>query len=66
MIACEKCWGDSGGNTQEYYSLIQSTECTPEEQAGGSSGYCPLCHRWTVHQHAKCCVSCGWRRDDPN
>ena len=55
MSACEKCWSDAIG-TNTPYDLILSRRhgraaCTPEEQAGPGAMECPVCKRWTLHQH---------------
>ena len=70
MPSCEKCWGDSylraltsfKDQSECYHDLIQernSKPCTPEEQAGSDASICPECHRKTIHQYAKVCMSCG-------
>lgn len=54
MSSCEKCWRDSrdaDDPPREYMRLIESRVCTPEEQAGPDAMQCPVCLRWTVHQH---------------
>ena len=58
MASCEKCWSESE-NTDQYHELLKIRKCTPEEQAGEESGFCPVCERKTIHQYAKSCVICG-------
>ncbi len=59
MSSCEKCWADSGGDTELYRRLLSTRECTFEEQAGPDAGWCPICTKKTLHQHTKICTLCG-------
>ena len=76
MSACEKCWRDSRSADEpnvEYVRLIESRQCTPEEQAGPDADECPVCERMTKHQHTgelMCgcdptpwCNGCGAKRE---
>lgn len=75
MPSCEKCWmdsaplGDSGtdDHAAAFRALVDARDakgetCTPEEQAGIDAEECPLCHRDTIHQHARVCMTpnCAW------
>ena len=71
MASCEKCWSDAyylqdceEGHVEKYAKLIEERKdnpCTPEEQAGNDAGFCPVCERNTVHQHAKSCTECTYK-----
>jgi ribosomal protein L37E len=77
MPACEKCWADSRVfdvlstyGPYAYSYLVEQRDatgnaCTPHEQAGPDATECQRCHRMTVHQHAKVCMTCGWSPADP-
>ncbi len=68
MASCEKCWSDSYRMTygtgedrvDKYTELIKERNCTPEEQAGSTSGICPKCERKTIHQIISVCMNCGF------
>lgn len=72
MPACEKCWRDSArgpysDHAEDYATLLRArTErgeaCSPEDQAGPDATECQACQRVTVHQYAKVCTICGWRK----
>lgn len=73
MSACEKCWRDAHRGPQfdvadEYRRLIEERRdhpCTPEEQAGPDATECPTCHRRTLHQITReCMTSCGARHGE--
>ena len=37
VSSCEKCWRDSGGNSEDYEQLLEERKdrpCSPEDQAG--------------------------------
>lgn len=57
MASCEKCWRDSGSNPKEYARLVETRNCTPEEQAGDAATICPGCERRTVHQYSRVCMN---------
>ena len=57
MASCEKCWRDSGGDSDWYARLLLTRNCTPNEQAGGvDAGLCDKCGRQTVHAFTKNCM----------
>lgn len=61
MSACEKCWADAGGDSDEYRRLIEVREpCTPEQQAGLDASECPDCNRLAIHQHTGECMACTY------
>lgn len=52
MSACEYCWSQAGGDADRYRQLVEErAPCSPELQAGPGAGQCPVCKRWTLHQH---------------
>jgi hypothetical protein len=56
VSSCEKCWTDSRGVNMPYDLLVKRRDadgrtCTPEQQAGPGADECPVCKRWTLHQH---------------
>lgn len=57
MASCEKCWSEST-SVEDYYELIKTNKCTPEEEAGTDAEDCPKCKRKTIHQIIKKCVLC--------
>jgi hypothetical protein len=69
MTVCEKCWRDSEYasafvESDAYLQLMLARDaagetCTPHEQAGPDATECPRCHRMTVHQYARICMTCG-------
>lgn len=67
MPSCEKCWSDAHRGpmfsvAEEYHKLLaerKDNPCTPEQQAGINATICPICDRFTVHQHCKICMVCG-------
>jgi len=70
MASCEKCWSDAyriacedgtKSQTQVYWQLLLSRDCTPEEQAGKRAQMCPNCNRKTVHQVDNICLVCGYK-----
>lgn len=68
MPSCERCWADSrlaafGGDDCAYRRLLQSRNCTPEEQAGENALTCATCGRRTIHQHVRdWCMACNAQR----
>lgn len=66
MASCEKCWKDARGNMNLYCSLIATSRCTPEEQAGRGATECPKCGRMTVHQIVNVCMvpECDYREEE--
>jgi len=60
MSACEQCWRDSGGDADRYSALLETQNCTPEQQAGGNDADdCPKCKRKTVHLYTGRCMVVG-------
>lgn len=62
MPSCERCWSDSflaEDSIAKYHELIESRECTPEQQAGPDATLCESCERITRHQHCGVCMICG-------
>ena len=60
MASCEKCWKDAGGNSEQYFRLLENREdhkCTPEQQAGELANKCVVCGRLTMHQYANVCMN---------
>jgi hypothetical protein len=57
VSSCEKCWSDAydpqGDQSLRYRYLVNSRNCTPEEQAGRDAEECPTCGRMTLHQHTR-------------
>jgi hypothetical protein len=65
MSSCERCWKAAGGDPDLYRNLVESSECTPEDQAGGANaGLCPVCGRRTVHMYTGRCMACNYRRGE--
>lgn len=73
MPSCEKCWDDAFqlsiaeptiSQSEHYARLLESRQCTPEEQAGGrtpeEAGICPACNRRTMHRVCNVCMACGY------
>jgi len=63
MASCEKCWEESGGDSDKYHRLLKSRICTPEESAGPNATQCPKCERRTLHQHVGVCMQCGYDKE---
>lgn len=61
MPSCERCWSESGGDVKRYKELVDTRDCTPEEQAGEGAEECENCKRYTVHIYCKVCMACGHR-----
>lgn len=64
MSACEKCWRDAhypGADVAEAYGrLVESRNCSPEEQAGPEAKTCPSCSRRALHQWTgECMAGCA-------
>ena len=57
MTACERCWSQSGGDSERYAELVKTNDCTPEQEAGRHAGLCPECERYTLHQYVKICMN---------
>lgn len=58
MAACERCWREAGGDSEEYAELVKRRDCTPEQQAGIGADHCPFCKRSTIHVMTDVCLVC--------
>jgi len=58
MSSCEKCWKDSGGDCLKYAALLKTSNCSPEEEAGGKdASKCDSCRCRTIHIHTDKCTN---------
>ena len=62
-FSCERCWSDashmfSSSKSMAYRELVDSRDCTPEQQAGRDAEFCEKCQRWTIHQIVGACLTC--------
>ncbi len=57
MSSCERCWSMSCGDPDLYNELLESNDCTPEQQAGRDADVCESCHRKTIHVLTGMCMN---------